>query len=43
MKKCTLALGSFWKTEEDFKSKPGIIKREVGNEGGLNPKSTYKA
>ena len=42
MKKCTLALGCFWKPEEDFKSLSGIIKTEVGYAGGINPKVTYK-
>ena len=31
MKKCTtLGLGCFWKPEENFKDKPGIIQTEVG-------------
>ena len=43
MKKCTtLGLGCFWKPEENFKSKPGIIKTEVGYAGGTNPNVTYK-
>ena len=42
MQKCTLALGCFWKPEETFKSKPGIIETEVGYAGGLNKKVTYK-
>ena len=42
MKKCTLALGCFWKPEENFKNKPGIINTEVGYAGGLNPNVTYK-
>ena len=42
MKKCTLALGGFWKPEENFKNKPGIIDTEVGYAGGINPKVTYK-
>ena len=29
MQKCTLALGCFWKPEENFKNKPGILKTEV--------------
>ena len=39
MQKCTLALGCFWKPEENFKNKPGIIETEVGYAGGLNPKN----
>ena len=42
MKKCTLALGCFWKPEENFKNKHGIINTEVGYAGGLNPNVTYK-
>ena len=42
MKKCTLALGCFWKPEENFKNKAGIIKTEVGYAGGKNPQVTYK-
>ncbi len=42
MKKCTLALGCFWKPEENFKSKPGIIQTEVGYAGGQNDKVTYE-
>ena len=42
MKKCTLALGCFWKPEENFKSKPGIIQTEVGYAGGENPEVTYE-
>ena len=30
MQKCTLALGCFWKPEENFKDKPGILETEVG-------------
>ena len=41
MKKCTLALGCFWKPEENFKNKPGIIETEVGYAGGLSDKVTY--
>ena len=37
MKKCTLALGCFWKPEENFKNKDGIIETEVGYAGGKNP------
>ena len=42
MQKCTLALGCFWKPEENFKNKPGIIQTEVGYAGGHNPKVTYE-
>ena len=42
MKKCTLALGCFWKPEENFKNKPGIIETEVGYAGGLSKKVTYE-
>jgi len=42
MQKCTLALGCFWKPEESFKSKPGIIKTEVGYAGGEKPNVTYE-
>ena len=42
MQKCTLALGCFWKPEETFKNKPGIIETEVGYAGGLNEKVTYE-
>ena len=42
MKKCTLALGCFWKPEENFKNKPGIIQTEVGYAGGISPNVTYK-
>ena len=42
MKKCTLALGCFWKPEENFKSKPGIIQTEVGYAGGQSDKVTYE-
>ena len=42
MQKCTLALGCFWKPEETFKSKPGIIETEVGYAGGLNEKLLTK-
>ena len=40
--KCTLALGCFWKPEENFKNKRGILRTEVGYAGGNNPKVTYK-
>ena len=42
MKKCTLALGCFWKPEENFKNKPGIIQTEVGYAGGKVPQVTYE-
>ena len=42
MQKCTLALGCFWKPEENYKNKPGIIQTEVGYAGGHNPKVTYE-
>ena len=42
MQKCTLALGCFWKPEENFKSKPGILKTEVGYAGGSSSKTTYE-
>ena len=42
MQKCTLALGCFWKPEENFKGKPGIIKTEVGYAGGSSTKTTYE-
>ena len=42
MQKCTLALGCFWKPEENFKSKPGILKTEVGYAGGDSTKTTYE-
>ena len=42
MQKCTLALGCFWKPEENFRTKPGIIETEVGYAGGKNPKITYE-
>ena len=41
MQKCTLALGCFWKPEENFKNKPGIIQTEVGYAGGESDKVTY--
>ena len=41
MQKCTLALGCFWKPEENFKNKPGIIETEVGYAGGKKPNVTY--
>ena len=42
MQKCTLALGCFWKPEETFKSKPGILETEVGYAGGNSVKATYE-
>ena len=42
MKKCTLALGCFWKPEENFKNKPGIIETEVGYAGGNSSQTTYE-
>ncbi len=42
MKKCTLALGCFWKPEENFKNKPGIIDTEVGYAGGFKDNVTYE-
>ena len=42
MQKCTLALGCFWKPEENFKNKPGIIKTEVGYAGGQKSEVTYE-
>ncbi len=42
MKKCTLALGCFWKPEENFKNKHGIIETEVGYAGGKTDKVTYE-
>ena len=42
MQKCTLALGCFWKPEENFKNKVGIIKTEVGYAGGEKSEVTYE-
>ena len=42
MQKCTLALGCFWKPEENFRNKPGIIETEVGYAGGRSSKVTYE-
>ena len=42
MQKCTLALGCFWKPEENFKNKPGIIETEVGYAGGEKSTVTYE-
>ena len=42
MQKCTLALGCFWKPEENFKNKLGIIETEVGYAGGHDSQVSYK-
>jgi len=42
MQKCTLALGCFWKPEENFKNKSGIIETEVGFAGGTNADVNYE-
>ena len=42
MNKCTLGLGCFWKPEENFKNKPGIIETEVGYAGGANKDVSYE-
>jgi peptide-methionine (S)-S-oxide reductase len=42
MHKCTLALGCFWKPEDNFKKKSGIMETEVGYAGGENPNVTYE-
>ena len=42
MQKCTLALGCFWKPEENFKNKQGIIETEVGYAGGENSNISYE-
>ena len=42
MQKCTLALGCFWKPEENYKSKPGILETEVGYAGGNSGQTTYE-
>ena len=42
MQKCTLALGCFWKPEENFKNKPGILVTEVGYAGGAKTQVTYE-
>ena len=42
MKKCTLALGCFWKPEENFKGKHGIIDTEVGYAGGDTVETSYE-
>ena len=42
MQKCTLALGCFWKPEENYKSRPGILETEVGYAGGDSGETTYE-
>ena len=42
MQKCTLALGCFWKPEENFKNKPGITQTEVGYAGWQKSEVTYE-
>ena len=42
MQECTLALGCFWKPEENFKNKPGILETEVGYAGGKSEQTTYE-
>jgi peptide-methionine (S)-S-oxide reductase len=42
MQKCTLALGCFWKPEENFKNKSGILETEVGYAGGDSSDVTYE-
>ena len=42
MQKCTLALGCFWKPEENFKNKTGILDTEVGYAGGNSEQTTYE-
>jgi len=42
MQKCTLALGCFWKPEENFRGKPGILETEVGYAGGSSEQVTYE-
>ena len=42
MQKCYLALGCFWKPEESFRTKPGIISTEVGYAGGDKPRVSYE-
>ena len=41
MQKCTLALGCFWKPEEVFRNKLGILNTEVGYAGGEKSEITY--
>tara|TARA_B100001564_G_scaffold296389_1_gene261848 strand:- start:13 stop:462 length:450 start_codon:yes stop_codon:yes gene_type:complete len=42
MQKCYLALGCFWKPEENFKNKSGILDTEVGYAGGDKVGVTYE-
>jgi methionine-S-sulfoxide reductase len=42
MQKCTLALGCFWKPEDNFSRKSGILETEVGYAGGINSETTYE-
>ena len=42
MQKIVLGLGCFWRPEENFKNKPGIIATEVGYAGGNSPNVTYE-
>ena len=42
MQKCTLGLGCFWKPEENFKNKSGIIETEVGYAGGHDSRVSYE-
>ena len=42
MQKCTLALGCFWKLEENLKGKSGILETEVGYAGGENLNVSYE-
>ena len=42
MQKCYLALGCFWKPEENFRSIPGILETEVGYAGGKKQDVTYE-
>ena len=42
MQKITCGLGCFWRPEENFKSKRGIIATEVGYAGGDSPNVTYE-
>jgi len=42
MQKCTLGLGCFWKPEEDFRNKLGILNTEVGYAGGEKLNVSYE-